>query len=325
MTSQELPLAPRAVPAPRSAAYSRALGRFAWGYWAYLVSVILFGAWVRISGSGAGCGNHWPSCHGEWVPRAPAIETLIEFAHRATSGLLGIATLILLLWVVRALPARHPARFAAWLTMALVLLEAAIGAGIVRGELVANDTSVARAVIVALHLVNTLGLTAAAGLLAHWVSVPEARPWHTGLPRRDWFTLSLGLVFVAVSMAGAVTALGDTLFPVQPTTGDGLFAHLKQDLSASAHFLVRLRIVHPIAACLLSLGLLALAFEHHASRDSRVARLAKQVTFLTWLQIGAGVINILLGAPGWLQLVHLLLSQLLWLAFVLLTEARWAR
>jgi len=51
----------------------------AWGVLAYSILVILWGAYVRISFSGDGCGDHWPLCHGEVIPTAPSVKTLIEF------------------------------------------------------------------------------------------------------------------------------------------------------------------------------------------------------------------------------------------------------
>ena len=66
--------------------------RYAWGVLGANLLVILWGAWVRITGSGAGCGEHWPDCNGQVVPRDPGVETLIEFTHRATSGRMGQQT-----------------------------------------------------------------------------------------------------------------------------------------------------------------------------------------------------------------------------------------
>jgi cytochrome c oxidase assembly protein subunit 15 len=53
---------------------------------AYTLLVILWGAYVRASGSGAGCGAHWPLCNGEVLPRPERIQTVVEFMHRGSSG-----------------------------------------------------------------------------------------------------------------------------------------------------------------------------------------------------------------------------------------------
>ena len=55
------------------------LKRFAWGVLGYNLAVILWGAYVRATGSGAGCGSHWPLCNGTIVQPSPTTATLIEF------------------------------------------------------------------------------------------------------------------------------------------------------------------------------------------------------------------------------------------------------
>ena len=153
------------------------LARFAWFVLAYNVAVILWGAYVRATGSGAGCGNHWPLCNGEVVPRAPQMATLIEFSHRFSSGLALIAIAALVIWVFRASGPGHPARLGAILSGILIVTEAAVGAGLVLFELVADNATIARAMFVAVHLLNTFLLLAALTLTAWWVSVdlPFAR------------------------------------------------------------------------------------------------------------------------------------------------------
>ena len=58
---------------------------YAWGVVVFSFAVIVWGAYVRASGSGAGCGSHWPLCNGTVLQRDPAIETIIELGHRTTS------------------------------------------------------------------------------------------------------------------------------------------------------------------------------------------------------------------------------------------------
>src|SRR6188472_342187 len=107
------------------------LARFAWAVLAYNVAVIVWGAYVRATGSGAGCGAHWPLCNGTVILRAPAVETLIEFSHRATSGLSLILVVVLFFWARRVAAAGHPVRLGATLSLAFMLSEAALGAGLV--------------------------------------------------------------------------------------------------------------------------------------------------------------------------------------------------
>lgn len=280
----------------------------AWLFLAYLIAVILFGAWVRISHSGDGCGSNWPTCHGEVVPTAPTTATLIEFLHRLTSGLCGVFGLALLGWSWKLFRG-GPVTRAVALTLLFIVLEGAIGAGLVLGGLVASDASAARAVVVALHLSNTLALTAFAALAA-WRSGDSGPPRF--LPRRRLaFTAGLGLV-VATAMTGAVTALGDTLFPTEVTVGAGFFAKIRDDLSAGNHFLVRLRIVHPGLA-VAAAGYLLWLLRSEADEN----RWARGAIHLVAVQVAIGFFDIGLAAPAGLQLLHLLAAQALWAALVL--------
>lgn len=297
--------------------------RYAWVFLTYLLLVILFGAWVRITHSGAGCGSHWPTCHGQIIPLDPSIETIIEFSHRLTSGLLGILGLVLVAWAARRF-GRHRVTAASIVTLVFIVLEAAIGAGLVLKELVASDASVPRAIVISLHLVNTLLLTGSAALAAWWST--DTRPIAPrALGTGTWILAAGLLALLATSMTGAVTALGDTLFPVGATEGVGLFERMTDELSPANHFLVRLRVIHPVVAVVAAgivYGVGAWAWQH--ARDDRTPRLARGLQHAVLAQVVLGFLNIALAAPGWMQLVHLLLAQAVWIAAVLTTVSAWA-
>ena len=283
----------------------------AWLFTAYLVGVILFGAWVRITHSGAGCGAHWPLCDGEIIPSAPSTEKLIEYTHRLTSGLCGVFGLILTGWAWRRFGLRAKATIAAAVTLFFIIVEGAIGAGLVLAELVADDSSAARAIVISLHLTNTLMLTAASAATAYFGRSPDA-PFR--LTHERGLLLSMVAGFVVVSMTGAITALGDTLFPVKAAEHAGLWAQVSSELSATQHFLVRLRIVHPLLAVLIGLGMIY-AFDR--LRDGGAGRIAAAGLLTSVAQIGLGFLNIALAAPGWMQLLHLAMAQVLWVCLVL--------
>jgi len=296
--------------------------RFAACLLGYLLLVIVFGAWVRITGSGAGCGEHWPSCQGELVPRAPSDATVIEYSHRLSSGLSGLAALALPIWAFRLFPAGHAARRWSVRTLVLVALEGAIGALLVKNRLVADDASLARAIVVGLHLVNTLLLTASATLTV--VAAGRGENPHTsssdGRVRAPLLvSVLIGLGLVAAT--GAVTALGDTLFPVPLPAGGGPSAAGSALRPAADHFLVQLRLLHPLLACGLVVAAVGLA-QRLASVPS-VRPFALVLGALALLQLVLGGVNILLRAPGWLQLAHLLVAQLLWISAVLAAQAFW--
>lgn len=293
------------------------LQKFAWGLVVYLVAVILFGAWVRITHSGAGCGEHWPTCHGEIIPFEPSTETLIEYTHRLTSGLCGIFAIILVVWAARVYRWGRVTKGAVTV-LALTIFEGLIGAGLVLAELVNNDDSVARAVVISLHLVNTLILMGAAALTAWWAGGEPAFELSRRTRLRPWLFLAMALMIVT-SMTGAVTALGDTLFPVDPTLGDGLLARIRDDLSPANHFLVRLRIVHPFVAVVAAAVIFGVSgIVRYSSEDQTARRLAVGLAATVGLQTILGVVNVALHAPGWMQLAHLATAQVLWVFLVLI-------
>jgi len=286
--------------------------RYAWFTLAYNVAVILWGSIVRATGSGAGCGAHWPLCNGTIVQRAPKIETIIEYSHRATSGIALVLVVVLAVWAFRARPAGHEARKAALFALGFMLSEAAVGAGLVLFRLVADNESMARAMFMATHLVNTFLLVGAMTLTAHFAS--GGAPFRV----RGQGALGGGIVLTLLgilvsSVSGAVAALGDTLFPAA-----SLSQALEADLSPTAHLLLRLRLFHPGIAVAVGLLAFVLAWRMRDSGSPLAARLGGWTCGLVFLQILAGLLNVGLLAPVWMQVVHLLLADLLWIVFLLL-------
>ncbi len=284
----------------------------------YTLLVIMYGAWVRVTGSGAGCGDHWPTCNGQVVPRDASAKTWIEYGHRITSGILGPLAIAQVVWAFVDRKQSSVTRWCATLTLFFIVFEALIGAGIVLAELVADNTSAARALVIALHLVNTLILTAAAALTA-WFGSGNPVPVWRGLQFRYAPALVVGLcALVVVSGTGAVTALGDTLFPTESVLSDGLWARVNEELSPGAHFLVRLRAVHPVLAVVVGVGVATLGARFVDDGGPQAARLGRRLGIVTWTQMGLGSLNLVFAAPAWLQLVHLLGAQLTWILLVLL-------
>jgi heme A synthase len=238
---------------------------------------------------------------------------MIEFTHRATSGAALLLVVALALWVFRDRRRGHASRRAAGAAVFFILTEAAVGAGLVLFRLVAENESVARALFMAGHLANTFLLLASLALVAHW-SGTEAPPRRDTAARDGWLFALGAVVLVGVGKTGAVAALGDTLYPAQSILGG-----LAQDLSPTAHFLVRLRMTHPVVAVA---GALLAAFVAgrvlQATDDRATRRAAWAVPALALLQVAVGLANVALLAPVWMQILHLLLADLLWIAFVLL-------
>lgn len=291
------------------------LTRFSWFVLAFNIAVILWGVAVRATGSGAGCGSHWPLCNGEVVPQAPRMATVIEFSHRATSGLALLLVVALAVAAFRGRRAGDPTRKAAAAGVLLMLSEAAVGAGLVLFRLVADNQSMARAMFMGTHLVNTFFLLAALTLTAHFAAGgAPLRLRGQGWPgTRLTAGLALGLLGLLLSgVSGAVAALGDTLFPAH-----SLAQALGQDFSATGHLLIRLRLLHPAIA--IGAGILAILLTIQPREGAaRRARWTAVFVFCQWI---AGVVNVLLLAPVWMQMVHLLLADLVWIAFVLMAAS----
>ena len=212
-----------------------------WTLWA-TVAVILWGTVVRATGSGAGCGSHWPLCNGEVVPLAPAWETVIEFGHRLTSGMALVLVVVLVVLARRAWPAGHRVRSAAWWSLGVMIGEALLGAGLVVLEYVADNAELARGWWVGGHLLNTYLLLAVLTVTAHFADGGAPASWRCR--RGVVLGLLLGL-FGVLGMSGALTALGDTLFPARDLAeGTAL------TFSPDSHLFVRLRVWHPVLAVL---------------------------------------------------------------------------
>lgn len=288
--------------------------KYAWGVVAFNLLVILWGAYVRASSSGAGCGSHWPLCNGEIIPRSPTIKTLVEFSHRLSSGLALLLTVALLIWAFRNFARKHPVRTYAALSMFFMLMEAAVGAALVLFEYVAENKSIGRALWMSGHLINTFLLVAMLTLTA-WAASTDERARLRDQGGINWLFAVAILGTLILGVSGAVTALGGTLFPVT-----SLAEGLRQDLSPTAHVLIRLRFFHPFIAIAVGALLVLTAVLVRAWRGSATTnKLSLALITLVAIQLLAGLVNLLLHAPIWLQIVHLLLSDLIWIALVLLS------
>ncbi|WP_337844422.1 heme o synthase [Thermus sp.] len=296
------------------------LDRYAWGVLVWNVLVALFGAYVRATGAGAGCGAHWPTCNGEIIPRAPQVETLIEFTHRATSGLAFLSVLALLLLAFRFLPKGHPARLGAGLSFLFMITESLVGASLVLFGWTAHNTSAERAVVQMVHLANTYLLLAALALTAWWAS--GGAPLRLRGQGAVGGALLLGfLALLFLGMSGAVTALGDLLFPVRNT-----LEALERSLTPGEHFLVRLRVLHPLIAVSVGLYVVFAGYLVAHLRPSPLARrLAHALAYLYGVQLLAGLVNVWLKAPVWMQILHLFLAYGVWLLFLFLAAAALAQ
>jgi heme A synthase len=281
--------------------------RFAWAVLGWNFLVILWGAFVRATGSGAGCGSHWPLCNGEVIPPSPTAQTVIEFTHRLTSGLalLGVAALV---WLARRLfPKGHAVRAWAWASLGFIVAEALLGAGLVLLEYVERNASAGRALYLCAHLTNTFLLLAALAGAAWHASAEQAWRWRQV---GGWMRAALAAVLLA-SLTGAIAALGDTVYPAI-----SMLEGIRQELAPNSPALLRLRLMHPVVSVAAAVVVLAAAFQAVRGRLQRL--------IVAWVavQLGAGAVNVLLLAPVWMQILHLALGASLWLWVFLATMPR---
>jgi cytochrome c oxidase assembly protein subunit 15 len=307
MSSSQALAGPVAAKSP-----SDLLRRFAWAVLVYNVLAVLWGAVVRATSSGAGCGDHWPLCNGVVVQSHPRVATLIELAHRMSAGVTVIAVLLLLVWVFRRTVAGHLARVAVVAAAVFIFNESLLGALLVLLRLTADNRSPARAVYLSLHLVNTLLLLGALALTAHFLSRDGSFDRHKVRFTQRAPAITGLVAILIVGASGTLAALSDTLFPA-----GSVGAALSADFSSGSSWLQRVRFVHPISAVIAGIficWLLLRSFSQPAE-----SRPANWVLVLLALQCLLGVADMLLLTPLWMQILHLLGADLLWIALVVLT------
>jgi heme A synthase len=285
-----------------------AFKRFNLASLAYTLLVIIWGAYVRATGSGAGCGEHWPLCNGVVLPNTELMKTFIEFTHRTSSGLNLVLVVIGYFWARNISPKGSWIRTSAFFSVIAIFMEAILGAGLVLLKLVEFDQSVARTISISLHLVNTLFLITTLTTLT-WYSFHPAEGMKTAKKwiYRDRFFLLCAGTFILLGVSGAITALGDTLFPATSIANG-----IEQDLAHDSHFLVKLRIFHPIIAIcwIMMVFVWSKRFEKIETAGIRSLLILAITT-----QFILGVLNWILMAPNWMQLIHLLVADLVFITF----------
>lgn len=288
--------------------------------------VIVWGAFVRVTHSGAGCGKHWPLCNGELIPFKPEIETIIELTHRTTSGLSFIFVLILFYISKQSFSKGSLLRSAASYALFFMLIEVSIGASLVLFGWVKDNTSEVRAFMIAFHLVNSFLLMAS---LAVHAFVPDRfsdiNLKNPLLMIGNPIEKAMLIFYLIVGSTGAITALGDTLFPIMDLKAQNANYNVFTEITSASHFLIQLRIIHPILAIILALVLIQYVVFNRLDGKvisnlnlSSIRKLSFFLVVFTLLQTIVGPVTILLQAPASMQLLHLSCSLILWTILVLL-------
>ena len=287
---------------------TRSAARLAWLTLGFFILVVLWGAVVRATGSGGGCGSNWPLCNGDYFPHHPRLATIIEFTHRSTSGICTFLLIALGVFTFRVTPPGHRARKSVLWAGFLLVTEALLGAMLVLRHYVEANISTGRYIAQSIHLTNTMLFMASLALTA-WFLTPHREPAALPQASRPLALLTI-LSTLLVAATGSLAALADTLFP-----SSSLAAAFTADLSAASPILVRMRWMHP-AMALLSTACVLLLLRATTLRHP----LSRIVAGLLALQFVLGIGDVLLLAPIWMQVLHLLGADLYWIALVLLTS-----
>lgn len=297
--------------------------KYAWFVLAYNIVVILWGVFLRASLSGDGCGEHWMTCGGEVIPSAPQLKTQIEFFHRVTSSLAGIIVIILLISAIVKWRKNKTAQNKLLLRMSLASLIFIIIEGILGGLLVLTGNTAAnwtptRPFWMAAHLINTFTLVSILALTAWFASGGKSFSLLRA-DRKVLFLIFLGIFgMFFVGMSGSIAALSSMLYP-----SSSLSEGIAKDFSATSHYILRLRVFHPILSILTSVYLIFLAgwLKKQAGENLQVTRWSNALSLLILVQILFGALTLLTLAPILMQLGHLLLADLIWISFVLMSAS----
>jgi protoheme IX farnesyltransferase len=284
--------------------------KYAWFLLLYNLAAVAWGVFVRASKSGDGCGREWPLCDGKSIPISGPMAKLVEGSHRITTGLIGVFAIILVIWAFTKFPKGHFARFSSVGVLVMTVIEALIGAALVKYGWVTTNDSAARAAVMSFHVISTFLLL---GLLVScvFVATSQRQPDFKGQRSVGWILgfAAFGLGMLGVS--GAVSALGHQLKPVDNV--------LQAALNPATHWMVRLQPLHPLIA--ISVGLyvlLAAGLIQHLRPDDGVRRASRWVVAVFGLQLGLGAMNIWFKAPIPMQMAHLVLADINWISLVIL-------
>ena len=278
----------------------------------FCLVVILWGAWVRISHSGDGCGMNWPDCHNQYfLDKNTDKKTWTEWIHRASTALFGLMVLALNIWAFFKFPKKHILRKSSLTVLFFTITEALIGAGLVKFGLTGAHFSLARILVMSFHLINSLLL--AGSLFMCW-RFSLKNNLQFSFSHRKYF-LSFIFIFFIIAFFGSLSALSATLFP-----SDSLVDGFLKDFQSDSHVLVRLRWLHPVLALLLGGGFAGYCHKFFKTNKEKKDKALILFTACLGLALVSGLLNLFLLSPVFLKLSHLLIVYLLAFSFLLALE-----
>lgn len=281
---------------------------FAWFLVAYTLAAVAWGAVVRATFSGDGCGSNWPLCGGQLVPEFQSMERVFEFSHRVSTGLILPLVIVLMVGAMRQLPKGHFGRYAAYGALIMTVLEALIGMTLVKFGWVDRNESVARAGVMAFHTVSTFVLIGF--LISTALALGGAQPLRVRGQGAIGWGIGLGVLLMAfLGVSGAISALGHTLWPSNDV--------LRSAADPASPWMVRLQPLHPLLASTVGLYLLLLSgLVAHLRPDQRVYAAVRWMVGVFGFEMALGLVNIWLKAPVWMQALHLVAADVCFAAVV---------
>jgi heme A synthase len=276
--------------------------RLAWTGTALAFGLIVLGGVVRITGSGMGCGDHWPLCDGEWFPPLD-LPTLIEIGHRWAAALVSLVVLGLtaVAWTRHRQDARlrNPATLAAGLLIVQVLL------GAVTVKLALPPC------VVITHLANAMALLAV--LLVTALRAGEATDRRASPPHglHQMVRITAGLGFVVILMGAQVANFHAGLLCLGLPLCNGA-------LAPPAAPLALLHWTHRVLAFLFfGLGVtLAIRVARRSGSSQPLGRWSLAVATVTLSQLCVGALMVSHLLPPGFRVAHLMVGTLLWATLV---------
>ncbi len=315
LSSQE-PL-PDSVKPSLNPTATRSFAAFALGVLIYTIFAILFGAFVRVSFSGDGCGTSWPLCDGSVLPVGARVQTYIELTHRYTTTFLGLLAMGLCVHAWRVFPKGNPARKAAAWGLFFTVLAGILGMLLVRFSWVTTDKSAQRVVTMPFHLINTFGLIGAYTLAVYFARGGSRIQFRSGAVSNalKW----AGGAFIAIGMTGAISALGKTAYAQELSVANTLMERLNMHIGMNAAPILKGGVLHPLIATAAGLVILfAVRLTMDRRPNPKVQVWGRWTIGLYVFQMAFGVMNLVLSAPAWMQIAHLTLALANWITFVML-------
>jgi cytochrome c oxidase assembly protein subunit 15 len=279
---------------------TRRFTRLAWTAAIFTYLLIILGAIVRITGSGLGCGEHWPLCNGKLLPPLD-LPTMIEYGHRLAAAAVSVLVTALAAytwWLRRGAGSGeqyHPDK-TAYVALGLLILQVLLGAVTVKLSLPPWT--------VILHLGTAMLLLATLIVAGRTADLtPGASPGIPGTPRSRAGSVALGLGFVTV-LFGALTA---NLGAASACLG---FPLCNGQVIPAGNYLQHIHWTHRLLAYTLFAYVV-----WWAVRSRR--RGAWYVVALVTLQVAVAAAMVLFALPQPLQAAHVAVGAAVWAGLVL--------